>query len=215
MQNNHLTPRRNFIKKSTQLTLGMSGLFSLSNTPLMAENTSNTLRGDNYVGPLDGFSPHVGTLVSMMNFMRSIVLGPVRGMSVKELDFLLDKDSNSIGAMLWHLAAVERYYQESTFDGKSWDDLPAKESKLWDAAGDLGDAGRANIKGYPLDFYLDILKEVRAFSIAEMKKRDDDWLLKEIYFWGGTSTNYAKWFHVVEHESNHNGQIKYIKSRIR
>jgi hypothetical protein len=26
--------------------------------------------------------------------------------------------------------------------------------------------------------------------------------------------NYGKWFHVAEHESNHNGQIKFLKSRV-
>ena len=31
--------------------------------------------------------------------------------------------------------------------------------------------------------------------------------------WGPTN-NYCKWFHVCEHESNHNGQIKWIKSRL-
>ena len=25
---------------------------------------------------------------------------------------------------------------------------------------------------------------------------------------------YAKWFHVAEHESNHDGQIKFLKSRL-
>ena len=31
--------------------------------------------------------------------------------------------------------------------------------------------------------------------------------------WGPTN-NYCKWFHVCEHESNHNGQIKWIKGRL-
>ena len=28
------------------------------------------------------------------------------------------------------------------------------------------------------------------------------------------TNNYAKWFHVCEHESNHNGQIKWIAGRL-
>ena len=33
--------------------------------------------------------------------------------------------------------------------------------------------------------------------------------------WGwGPTNNYCKWFHVCEHESNHNGQIKFLKKRI-
>ena len=203
--------RRNFLKKSA------FGAGSLMTLPLITEANPLPLSDSenlNIIGPKKGFTPQVGTLVSMMNFMRDLVLRPVRNMSVKDLDYLLDDESNSIGAMLWHLAAVERYYQRKTFDGNQWDKLPAKENKLWSAASDLGNEGRAKIKGYDLDFYLNILKETRAFSIAEMKKRDDEWLMKEENFWGGPMNYYAMWFHVVEHESNHNGQIKYIKSRL-
>lgn len=204
--------RRNFIKKSAIATGSLMSVAHINWANPASEMSKENL---NIIGPKKGFTPQVGTLVSMMDFMRDIILRPVLGMSVKDLDFLLDEESNSIGAMLWHLAAVERFYQENTFDGKKWDGLSAKDSQLWDVAGDLGDKGRAKIKGYSLDFYLNILAEVRAFSIAEMKTRDDDWLMKETYFWGGPMNNYAKWFHVVEHESNHNGQFKYIKSRIK
>ena len=31
--------------------------------------------------------------------------------------------------------------------------------------------------------------------------------------WGPTN-NYCKWFHVCEHEANHNGQIKFLKGRV-
>jgi len=210
---NQKTPssRRNFIKKSAIATGSLMAVAQVNwANPLAAARSTENL---NIIGPKEGFTPQVGTLVSMMDFMRDIVLRSVRNLKVKELDFLLDKKSNSIGGMLLHLAAVERFYQGNTFDGKKWDKLSAKESHLWDAAGDLGDKGRSDIKGYSLDFYLNVLEEVRAFSIAEMKKRDDDWIMHEDHFWGGPMNNYAKWFHVVEHESNHNGQIKYIKSR--
>jgi hypothetical protein len=36
---------------------------------------------------------------------------------------------------------------------------------------------------------------------------DHDWP------WGRRITT-AKWFHVCEHESNHNGQVKWIKRRL-
>jgi len=209
MKNN---TRRNFLKKSA---IGTGGLLTMpiicdANNPLPFSDSENL----NIIGPKKGFAPQVGTLVSMMNFMRDIVLRPVRNMSIKDLDYLHDDNSNAIGAMLWHLAATERYYQSKTFDGNQWSDLPEKENKLWSVASNLGDEGRAKIKGYDLDFYLNILNETRAFSIAEMKKRDDVWIMKEHNFWGGPMNNYAMWFHVVEHESNHNGQIKYIKSRL-
>jgi uncharacterized damage-inducible protein DinB len=140
---------------------------------------------------------------------------PVKGMTVEQLDYVHDEDSNSIGAMLLHLAATERFYQVHTFEGKKWGDWSEQDKKRFGVAMSLGGEGRKIIKGNTLDFYLSALQEVREHTISEFKKRDDTWLLSvdENWFWGPTN-NYCKWFHVCEHESNHNGQIKYIKSRL-
>ena len=168
-------------------------------------------------GKREGYTDQVSILVCMMDWMRSVVERDVRDISQKEIDFLLDDRSNTIGAMLIHLAATERAYQIDTFTG-----VPRKElgyglgDREWNAAGNLGAEGRKTFKGRPPSFYLDTLAEVRAFSLAELKNRGDDWLMESTTFFGGRPTNnYCKWFHVVEHESNHNGQIRYIKSRVR
>ena len=206
--------RRSFIKT------GATGIVSLSaishpftQSDPCGEKTKLSER--NIVGPKEGYTPHIGALVSMMNWMREVILQPVRGLSVAELDYLHDDNSNSIGAMLWHLAATERFYQLNTLDGRTWGNWPEKDDKEFSIAMSLGDNGRKELKGYSLDFYLEKLERVRNISLEAFKEKDDEWLLKpdEGWFWGPTN-NYCKWFHVVEHESNHNGQIKFIKSRI-
>jgi uncharacterized damage-inducible protein DinB len=151
----------------------------------------------------------------MMDWMRATVLRSVKGISQKELDFLLDKDSNSIGAMLLHLAATERFYQIHTFEGRKWGDFDKKDTDRWNVGSRLSDQAREEIKGNPISYYTDQLEEVREFTLAGLKNRDDSWLMQSTDFFGNQPTNnYCKWFHVVEHESNHNGQIKYIKSRV-
>ena len=211
------TNRRNFLKKTTQTAIGASSLLILS-TNCAAQQTAVTPVNDslNFVGPKAGYTPQIGTLVSMMNWMRATISYPVADLSVKELDYLHDEESNSIGAMLWHLAATERFYQINTFDGKKWGNWPAKDDEEFSIAMSLGDEGRAKIKGHPIAFYMEKLERVREYSLKELAKRDDEWLLEIDPKWGWThpTNNYCKWFHVVEHESNHNGQIKYIKSRI-
>lgn len=206
-----LQHRRNFLLKSGLATVGLgmaTGMAQASPSPSQQEDL-------HIVGPKAGFTPQVGTLVSMMNWMRVTVLRSVRGLTEKDLDFLLDDEANSIGAMLLHLAATERYYQLHTFDGLDWGDWPADEKETWEAASSLGDAARDTIKGNPLDYYLEKLEQVRAVTLQEFAKRDDEWLMAvdEDWFWGRTN-NYCKWFNVCEHESNHNGQIKLIKSRV-
>jgi hypothetical protein len=212
-QNQNPTDRRNFIKKTSLLALGSSSLLAFSNSS--STLPSFTQDGINIVGPKEGYSPQIGTLVSMLNWMRMVILNPVKGMSVQDLDYVIDDKANSIGAMLWHLAATERFYQIHTFEGKKWGDWSKEDDELWSTAMGLGDNARKEIKGNDLEFYLDKLESVRAHTLEELAKRDDDWLMAvdEEWPWGPTN-NYCKWFHVCEHESNHNGQFKFIKSRL-
>jgi len=163
------------------------------------------------VGPVKGFSPQIGVLVSMMAFIRLQVLNSLKGLSVRELDFLLDRNANTIGATLLHLAATETYYQLNTFEGMGWDSWSEPIKKQWDVPMNLGEAARETIKGNSIDYYLNVLQNVREKTLAEFRKRDDDWLAIVDKGWGWN--NYAKWFHVAEHESNHNGQFKFLKSR--
>ena len=203
--------RRNFLKNAPLIGLASGTIVS----NLKKTNEKTGFDNLNIIGPKEGFTPQIGTLVSMMNWMRDTILYPVNGMSVKDLDYLHDESSNSIGAMLWHLAATERFYQINTFEGKAWGDWSDEDDKAWSTAMSLGNQGRKKIKGNNLEFYLDKLSSVRENSLKELANRDDEWLLAADENWGwGPTNNYCKWFHVVEHESNHNGQIKFIKSRL-
>ena len=204
--------RRNFIKSTTVLTAGLSGLALLPEISMARERIPN--ESMHIIGPKEGFSPEIGTLVSMMNWMRYTVLNSVTNLKENDLDYLHDGKSNSIGAMLLHLAATEAFYQLNTFEGRQ--DYNENEKAKWGAAMELGDEGRKKIKGNNLVYYLTILKETREKTLNEFKKRDDKWLMTvDPKFFGRQPTNnYCKWFHVCEHESNHNGQIKWIKSRL-
>ena len=201
--------RRNFLKTAAAFSAGVSAL-SLSPSPAFSEDAEI-----NVIGPKKGYSPQIGTLVSMMTWMRSAVLRSVKGMSQKDLDYLIDDKANTIGSLLMHLAATDRIYQINTFEGNSLKELPAAYKEKWGAAMELGDAARKTIRGHDLDYYLNLLGEVREQTLAEFRKRDDKWLLAVDKEWGwGPTNNYCKWFHVCEHESNHNGQIKFLGKRI-
>nr|WP_299485818.1 DUF664 domain-containing protein [uncultured Allomuricauda sp.] len=216
MENQQGVNRRSFIKKSSLLTMGALGTTGLMAAPHLKPLPSFTHDSDlNIFGPKEGYTPQLGTLVSMMNWMRFVILRPVQDMSVSDLDYLVDDNANSIGAMLMHLAATERFYQIHTFEGKTWGDWSKEDSDKWSVASGLGEKARKEIKGKPLDYYLEEMTKVREFTLSEFAKRDDDWLMAvdNEFPWGPTN-NYCKWFHVCEHESNHNGQFKFIKSRI-
>jgi uncharacterized damage-inducible protein DinB len=151
----------------------------------------------------------------MLNWMRRAILQPVQGLNLAQLDHLHDTKANSIGALLLHLAAIERLYQVHTFEGKKWGDVDAETEKAWGAPARLGKEAQKSIKGHDLAYYLEKLKEVREHTLAELQKRDDAWLMQvDSDSAGGRTNNYCKWFHVCEHESHHNGQITWLKSRL-
>lgn len=204
--------RRSFIKTTTVVATGVTGISMLPDFALADTNSLND--GIHLIGPKTGFSPQVGTLFSMLTWMRNVVILGVENMKKEELDYLHDPQANTIGAMLLHLAATERQYQIKTFE---WNiDFKGDGKINWDAAMRLGDKGRKYIKGNSLDYYLNILNETRLKTINEFKQRDDAWLSKvdPEGFQSMPTNNYCKWFHVCEHESNHNGQIKWIKRRL-
>jgi uncharacterized damage-inducible protein DinB len=169
----------------------------------------------NVIGPRPGYTPQIGTLVSMLTWMRGQVLGSLEGLTTAQLDYLHDEKANTIGALLLHLAATERLYQIHTFEGRKWNDWDSETQRNWLVPMNLGPEARRTIKGRKLSHYVATLERVREDTLKELRKRDDDWLMAIDRDWSwGPTNNYCKWFHVCEHESNHNGQIKWLKSRL-
>lgn len=157
-----------------------------------------------------GFSPQIGTTFSMMEDLKRRITSSVAHLDQDQTDFLLDADANRIGAMILHLAATEKYYQVYTFENRGYNEA---EDKEWGAALDLGDRGRASLKGHPIQYYLDKWDEVRAETKRLLKTKDDKWFAKKVK--GSSMNNHWAWYHVMEHQANHMGQIRLIEKRIR
>ena len=163
------------------------------------------------IGEFPGFTPQIGRLVSMLNYARHTTISAVAGLGIDELDYLHDAQSNSIGALLSHIAAAEVGYQAASFFGR---DLNEQERQEWGAALDLGERARREIRGLELDYYLNRLQQVRAKTLDDLGQRDDQWLEEETSFGSGQKVNnYFKWFHVFGHEINHRGQIRWLRIR--
>jgi uncharacterized damage-inducible protein DinB len=160
---------------------------------------------------LTGFTPQISRLVVMMNYARTTTLNAVRGLTQAQLDHLQDAESNSIGALLAHIASVEFAYQLITFEGRDLNDV---EMQRWGAALDLGQAARKEIRSKPLEHYTETLEEVRAVTLREFAKRNDEWLYTESAWGKGTANYYFLWFHVMEDELSHRGQIRWLRKRL-
>jgi hypothetical protein len=154
-----------------------------------------------------GYSNDIGNMISMLDNLKRRVERHVRNLDQEGTDFLLDGDSNRPGAIIYHLAATEAYYQVYTFEGRGFN---AKEKAKWETALNLGDKARIEFKDKPIEYYMDIYDEVRAKTKKLLKTKDDDWFKSKI---GNMSMHWA-WFHVMEHQANHMGQLALITKRI-
>jgi uncharacterized damage-inducible protein DinB len=146
----------------------------------------------------------------MLTHARHSLLAAVEGLTRRELDHLHDANSNTIGALLAHAAAVERWYQIFTFEAR---EPSANDTSAWAAALDLGDAGRRQIRGRELDSYLDDLARTRRLTLRALAERDDAWLESALAVAPEMNAHWA-WFHVAEDEISHRGQIRWLRARL-
>jgi uncharacterized damage-inducible protein DinB len=146
----------------------------------------------------------------MLTYSRETLFAAVDGLSREELDHLHDARSNTIGALLAHVAAVERWYQVLTFEERRPSPI---EDAAWSAALDLGDEGRRRIRGRDLQSYVDELARTRQITLDALAERDDAWLEGPLAAAPELNAHWA-WFHVAEDEINHRGQIRWLRARL-
>jgi uncharacterized damage-inducible protein DinB len=146
----------------------------------------------------------------MLTYARDTLLAAVEGLSLRELDHLHDANSNTIGALLAHAAAVERWYQILTFEAREPSD---SDTAAWAVALALGDEGRRQIRGRELDSYLEDLARTRRLTLSALADRDDAWLESALAAAPDMNAHWA-WFHVAEDEISHRGQIRWLRARL-
>ncbi len=164
--------------------------------------TQNEIKAPN------GYSNDIGNMISMLDNLKKRVERHVVNLDQDGTDFLMDDDSNSPGAIIYHLAATEAYYQVYTFEGRGFN---AEEKMKWEMALNLGDKARKEFKNKPIQYYTDLYDEVRERTKELLKTKDDKWFKKTK---GNMSMHWA-WFHVMEHQANHMGQLALITKRIK
>jgi uncharacterized damage-inducible protein DinB len=160
------------------------------------------------IKPKEGYSPNIGLMVAMLEDLKYQITEEVQDLSQSETDFQFDEKANSIGALVMHLAATEAYYQIETLEGRKWTD---EEKSLWGIGAGLNEESKRQLKEKPMRYYLDLWNQLRQKTLAGLKTKDDAWFASEIY--EGMNYHWA-WYHVMEHQANHMGQIALVKNRL-
>ncbi|WP_411954280.1 DinB family protein [Alkalibacillus sp. S2W] len=158
---------------------------------------------------IGNFSPKIGELASMLEHTRAVTLQEIKDLSEKDLDYLVEESSNTIGSLLLHIASIEFVHQVISFENR---DINEEELKKWKSALVLGDDARKTINKNTINYYIDELSKVREKTLTRFKELNDDWLYEEKEWGNGVPyNNYFLWFHVFEDEISHRGQIRMIK----
>lgn len=158
------------------------------------------------IKPASGYSEKIGELVFMLEHVRTQTLKEIEGLRQEQLDERGSGNGNSIGALLAHIAAIEKVHQLISFEGR---DFTEAEFAGWGPALLLGERARESIAGDPLGHYIEGLGAVRKATLQKLQEKEDAWLYEERSWPNGTPYNmYYLWFHVLEDEISHRGQIR-------
>jgi uncharacterized damage-inducible protein DinB len=162
--------------------------------------------------PAPGYSPMVGALVAMLEYTRATTLNGVASLGIAELDHQHDERANPIGAMLAHVAAIEWVHAVQTLG-------PPATAEVWAEWGpliQLGPAAWAAARGHTLEAHVERLRAVRERTLEALRAVDDDWLTRAapLPWLPKPATNMWAWYHVMEDELNHRGQIRWLRGRL-
>ncbi|MGD6818349.1 DinB family protein [Metabacillus sp. 84] len=164
------------------------------------------------IQPKMGYDQRIGELVCMLEHTRALTLQEGAKLSQAELDRRVSNGGNSIGALFTHIAAIETVHQLISFEGRSFNE---EEDSIWGPALELGTKARQTIKGKSFDFYRSLFSETREKTLRKLQTKQDEWLYDKRTFPNGTLYNpYYLWFHVMEDEISHRGQIKMLKRQL-
>lgn len=154
-----------------------------------------------------GYTPQIGTMVEMLEDLKGRITRRVQNSDLEQTDYLIDDKANRVGAMIMHLAATEAIYQKLSFEDREFN---KEEKQKWNTALNLGDKAREELMGKPIQYYLDLWTEVREKTLATLKTKDDAWFAGKM---NENMNHHWAWFHVMEHQANHMGQIAMVSSR--
>ncbi len=163
--------------------------------------------------PAAGAAPQVGALLAMLEASRASTLSAVEGLSADALAYQVDKQANPISALLSHITAIEFAYYASTL--ATTPPTPDEWGRYMPSIR-LGPSAWEIARGRSLDELVGALNAVRARTVEALAAKPDSWLVETISMpWLPTpATPLWAWYHVLEDELNHRGQIRFLRSRI-
>ena len=161
-----------------------------------------------------GLSTGIGYYLSGMEEVRGQVIAAVKDIADDQIGKPAFLGAHSIGSLVLHIGEAEWFFMQMVFSGHELTEEDQK-APYWDV---LDDVERVSRNGYTTEFCLLEIERIRnqtrdvLFSYSD---KDLDRLIT--YERNGKTTEYnLRWIlhHVIDHESQHKGQILMLKRLI-
>ena len=165
--------------------------------------------------PVEGFTPQLGRYVAQMTEVRDDLKREVADLSIQQLDWHPDEQTESIGTLLLHCDAVEWSWLHEDVLGKRSAEYPGEWSEAMPVR-----VGAAQVTGRPVEYYLQKLQATRERSLEILRGFTDadlSRLVGEAEPPPGEekrsrlfTIDWVIW-HIIEHEATHVGQIELLR----
>lgn len=163
----------------------------------------------NIVIPLDGYQPVIGVWLSALQDTRQRTLNSLEGVTNQVLNWLPPDSANSIGTLLYHVAAVEMsWLHEEILDGKPF---PTEIDVLMKYDVREQEGRLTSVVTEPLDAHLDRLMKCRQTFLAALRDMSAGEFRRPRRMENYEATPEWVVHHLMQHEAEHRGQIGEIR----
>ncbi|MBA2597643.1 MAG: DinB family protein [Chloroflexia bacterium] len=160
------------------------------------------------IDPLPGYDPEIGLLLGMLEQGRQRTRERLENLHDQDLDWAPATGENSIGTILYHLAAIELDWLYSEVLEQPFP--PGTEALFPDDVRD--DEGRLTIaRGATLQSYFDRLDTVRGQLLAAFTGMSPAEFHRERDLPDYTVTPAYVLHHLMQHEAEHRGEIGMLR----
>ncbi len=159
--------------------------------------------------PLKDYESQVGTWLAAYQETRRRTLNSLEGLDPKIIDWSPPWGSNSISALLYHLAAIEADWLFTDILEKR--EFPPHIEKLFPLDVRDGEGNLISIPGVSLETHLQRLTYMREHFMKAMRTISDEDFKRPRIFPDYRVTPEWVIHHLMQHEAEHRGQIMDIR----
>lgn len=177
----------------------------------LGDGVSEMNSAERTVRPLASYAPPVGAALWMLEDTRARTLRAVDGLPAEIIDAIPIAGGNTIGALLYHIAAIEMDYLYA--------DILSQRHPTWLTDLFPYDVRESNgslspLRGFSFDNHLQRLATTRKRLLKELQSLTAEDFVRPRPTTVGEAT--PEWIihHLRQHEAEHRGQIQEIRSTV-